>query len=132
MTTSSDTNPAAGLDLADPDRIRYGVEEVSESLNYFDEIAIEKHFGKDWTDLAATITLRALAFILERRAGLTDRDAFAKVAQLPLVAVNAYFDLDAAEVPEVAPDEDPDLLDAVGKDDATPPQPPTNWPPSVS
>lgn len=137
--------PEPQLDhLAEP--IQYGVEEISESLNYFDEIAITKHFGQEWTDLSSTITLRALAFILERRNGLTDKDAFHKVTHMRLADVNDYFTFDHADAqpPEAELEDDLDdepVLDVdqrilddgpVGNGDALPGPPPTTSQPSAS
>ena len=70
------------------------VEEVTGRLNGFDEIAIEKHFGKDLGNLSGTMTLRALVFALARREGKDDREAFRGAMQKTLVECRDTFDRD--------------------------------------
>lgn len=54
------------------------LEEVSDSLTGFDEIAITQQFGRTVTDLAQhdpSMFGRAMVFVVKRRDGATDDDA---------------------------------------------------------
>lgn len=64
-------------------------EELSRSLNGFDEIAIERYFHKPFHELSATTLVRALVFIAEKRDGMGDQDAFKKVMDMPISALEA-------------------------------------------
>lgn len=78
------------------------VSEVAESLTGFDELAIEKSFGKSLDELKPTMVGRALVFVVERRAGKTDPEAKSAAMEMPMGQVNSYF-LD--EPDDVLPDE---------------------------
>jgi hypothetical protein len=71
-------------------------EEAAESLTGFDEIAIEQMFRKDISDLSGTMSMRAIMFVLYRRNGQSDSDAFRAVMAAPLKEIQAGF----AEVDE--------------------------------
>jgi hypothetical protein len=89
---------------------RPSVAAVMESLNGFDEIAIEQRFG-DLSGLSGMRTVRALQFVRIRRGGLNDKDAY-----------NTTMLLTLGELKELFADEAPaDSLEgessAEGKDD---------------
>ena len=76
--------------------------EVVDSLTGYDEVAIEKRFGRDIEDLAentGTTFLRALMFTLKRREGLSDGDAHTAVMSMTFAELREAF----------APDADADL-----------------------
>lgn len=68
------------------------VEDATGALNGFDEIAIEKAFGKDLGSLNGTMTLRALVFALERRGGANDKDAYGTAMRATLLECRDTFD----------------------------------------
>ncbi len=70
------------------------VEEVVKSLTGFDEIAIEQKFREDFTSLSPTMTTRALVFILEKRAGAEDKDAYRTSMNMPLGDIQGRFSED--------------------------------------
>lgn len=78
------------------------LEDVLESFDGWDEIVISQFFGeKDWTDLTGSMLGRAAAFVLARREGILDGDAYKRAMGLPLRELKALFaddDLDAAAV----------------------------------
>lgn len=84
------------------------------SLNGYDEIAIAKAFGCDFTELKdrPVMFLRALMFVMERRAEAKDAEAFKTAMSATATEVNAYF---PDETPDLDP-EDPDTES--GKGDA--------------
>jgi hypothetical protein len=86
-------------DLLDADALFRG-------LNGFDQIAIEQHFRTKLKTFAEDgfALMRPLLFIVEKRAGLADADAFRKVMLLPLEDVTGRF-----RRPDDADDEDPSL-----------------------
>lgn len=93
-------------------------EEVAESLTGFDEIAVTKHFGVDVymdSETKPVLIQRALVFILKRRDGLTDTDAYQAAMSMPLSEVSDY----CAKAEDDVMADDPDS--APGKDD-TPPE----------
>lgn len=69
--------------------------EVFESLNGFDEIAIKKMFGQTMNSLTgpdeAVMWHRALIFTEQRRAGLNDHAAWEHAMGLALADVKGYF-----------------------------------------
>lgn len=71
--------------------------EVIGSFTGFDEISIEKAFGRDFGALNATMTMRAMAFVHHRRAGSTDKEAYQKAMAAPLREVRDLFDDDEEE-----------------------------------
>jgi hypothetical protein len=88
--------------------------EMINSLTGWDEIAISKHFGRDYFDLTGSNVVRALAFVQERRNGLSDVDAKEAALKLTIGACNDLFQAE----PE---DEDPDAPDsAAGKEPSAP------------
>lgn len=90
-------------------------DEVVDSLTGFDEIAIRNAFGMDilksGEDQPATM-LRSLAFVLNRREGMTDSDAKNAALSMTLGEVNALFEEDEDEA---VPD---DPSTPLGKDDS--------------
>lgn len=94
------------------------IQEVMESLTGFDEIAIEKHFnGFDvYTDgeTRSIRAMRALAFVLYRRDGQTDRDALTAAQELPFKDLTALFLPDEPEL-------DPNDPETPSGKDSTPP-----------
>jgi hypothetical protein len=81
-------------ELIDPD-------EIARSLTGFEEIAIENMFRKAVHVLAddGTAMMRALLFVLEKRDGMADVDAFRKVMLMRLDDVVARFAQDDTTVP---------------------------------
>lgn len=73
---------------------RMSADEFMETLTGFDEIAIEKAWGKDVMALAQgspTTLLRALVFVERRRDGLNDHEAKDAVLGMTLREVNERF-----------------------------------------
>lgn len=56
------------------------VEDVMDSISGFDEIAVEKAFGKELLDLSASMVTRALVFVMERKKNGNDNTAAFNVA----------------------------------------------------
>lgn len=79
-------------------------DEMIESLTGFDEIAIAKHFGAEWTELTNTKPStfnRSLVFVHLTREGRSAAAAKDEVMNMNLRAVKDYF---APDVDEVVPD----------------------------
>lgn len=78
-------------------------EEAIESLTGFDELAIAKHFGMEWSDLAekkpSTFT-RALVFVHLTREGRSAQDAKNEVMGMTLGTVQGYFSTEDEPMPE--------------------------------
>ncbi len=103
-------------------------EQLFESLNGFEEIAIHERFGVSIGKLAddnETLFMRALVFTDMVRSGLSPGDARSTVMAMRLVDVKGWFLADGADV---MPD-DPDS--AAGKDDSRPASTPRISPPSA-
>ena len=73
---------------------------VAESMTGFDEIAIEQLFRSPVEKMSGTLQMRAMVFVLRRREGMSDVDAFKAVMNMPFVEVDAQF-RDEDEVAEV-------------------------------
>ena len=99
------------------------IEEITESLTGFDELAIAKFFGMEWMALGETrptALSRALIFVHKRREGAKDADAYQQAMSLTLGETTEYFADDADEM-------DPDDPDSEsGKDDSSPSEQPTS------
>lgn len=81
--TAQATTPPARLDP----------EQVAGSCTGFDELAIERAFGRELTDLGeSTRALRALLFVVRRRGGLSDTDAYRAVMNLSLDELMGHFE----------------------------------------
>lgn len=80
------------------------VVETQNSLNGFDELAIEKAFGAEYDDLNGRNVLRALIFTLKRREGLDDIKARKVVLEIPMDQLVTHFAEDANEVDEDEPE----------------------------
>lgn len=76
------------------------VEDITGSLNGFDELAIEKKFGKELGSLNGTMTLRALVFVLERRNGKEDREAYNEAMRRTLIECRDTFASSSPAVPD--------------------------------
>lgn len=101
----------------------HNVGEFMESLTGFDEIAMEKHLGVDvYTEGEAKPMrmMRALAFVVHRRAGLTDVQAKEAALSMPVAAVNAMFADNSEDVDPSDPDSES------GKGDSEPDSTPKN------
>lgn len=76
------------------------VKGLFESMTGFDEIAIERMFGKSADVMrnsgAETLLLRSLVFVAYRREGLKDPEAFKKVMNAPMKEINAFIEQRAA------------------------------------
>lgn len=79
------------------------VEETFLSVNGFDDIAVEQKFGKELSDLSPVKTTRALVFVLKRRDGSSDADAFRAVMEMGLGDLNECFS-DGEAAPEILAD----------------------------
>lgn len=101
--------------------------EVIDSMTGFDEIAAEKFFDGfnvyDAVDTAEggrprardmVTLLRVGVFILKRRDGLSDKDAYDAAMSMPSRVVNGYFADDPEEIDADDPDTEP------GKDSSAP------------
>jgi len=88
--------------------------EAMESINGFDEIAIEKHMGYDiyTSDEEGSgvyrekpvLMIRCLIFVMQRRTGQTDVEARRAVMEMTVKDVHDYF----ADDPEDLDPDDPD------------------------
>ncbi|WP_028654880.1 hypothetical protein [Nocardioides sp. J54] len=78
--------------------------EAMNSLNGFDEIAIEKAFGQDFDDLNGRATVRAVIFVLEKRAGASDKDAKQYAMSVPMGQLDDHFESNPEEVDEDEPE----------------------------
>lgn len=90
--------------------------EVMESMTGFDEIAVAQKFGGEILSLAEsrqTAFMRALVFVIKRREGLKDADAYRAAQELTLKETQEFFALDD----EVMPDEP---VTPAGKDEPQP------------
>lgn len=65
--------------------------ETVNSFTGFDEIAIARYFQKDMSELPATTSMRAMLFVLKRREGTKDSDAYKFVMSMPLGEVTGSF-----------------------------------------
>lgn len=72
--------------------------EQVELLTGHDELAIEKHFGKDLDSLRFTLQLRALFMCHTKRSGATEKDAYKAAMDISLKALGDQF---ADEEPEI-------------------------------
>lgn len=107
MTTSApDSTPAdsGGTSVDQGTGEPPTMEEFAESLTGYDEIAIAKYFGAEVGDLPGTRFVRAMAFVGNRRQGLTDRDAYEAVMSATLKQVTEAF----ADDPDDALPDEPD------------------------
>lgn len=105
------------------------MEEFSETITGYEEIAIAKHFGEDWSTLPETkptMFMRALIMVDQSRAGKNAKDAKDHAMALALKAANEYF----AEDPEEPNPEDP-VTDS-GKDASPLEDTPRSLPASAS
>lgn len=67
--------------------LQLGSNEVGDSLNGFDQIAIHQQFKHELEDLGALMQQRGLVYVLLRRDGLADGEAFQTVMKMPASAV---------------------------------------------
>lgn len=92
-------------------------DEMFESLNGFDEIAIANAFGAEVTELAEKRPIgfvRALVFVDLRRKGSKDAEARSKALTMTVKEIETYFPEDEEEP---MPD---DPITESGKDDSQP------------
>lgn len=80
--------------------------ETLESLTGFDEIAIEKAFGREFDDLGGRATVRALIFIQRKRAGDSDKDAKNYALEVAIGKLDDHFAAPAEEVDDDDPETD--------------------------
>lgn len=74
------------------------VEETMDSITGFDEVAVERAFGKELLELSATMVTRALVFVLERKLNGNDNTAAFNVAMnLGMRELNDRFEEPAKE-----------------------------------
>ena len=68
-------------------------DEVYNSLNYFDELAVKRCFGEEILALKArpNAFMRSLVFSILRKEGLKDKEAQDRVFQMPNGEVTDYF-----------------------------------------
>lgn len=80
---------------------KLNVEELTESLTGFEEIAISKVFSvKDFMTLPGTMSVRALLFVVYKRDGDNDTDAYQKAMEMSMKAVQEFFDDDIEAIPD--------------------------------
>ena len=77
--------------------------EKVEQLTGFDELAIEKAFGKDIDGLRLTMQLRAVVFIDETRSGANTGDAKKAAMGLTIKNLRDYFGDEPEELDEETP-----------------------------
>jgi hypothetical protein len=85
-------------------------DEFLESMTGFEEIAVEKQFGTDVLGLAehkATMFTRALVFVMQKRDGRADKDAYDAVMNMPLSEVQDHFAEPEDEVMPSEPETEP-------------------------
>jgi len=73
------------------------IEEMAGSLTGFDEIAIEQSFKRPLTELSETMQARALAFVLARRKGSTDTEAYGYCMRSTLTVIMSLLDTPESE-----------------------------------
>ncbi|GAB3663474.1 hypothetical protein GCM10027596_26680 [Nocardioides korecus] len=100
----------------------YDVEEVVGSLNGFDELAVKKAFGTPVGELEGTFMLRACAFVLFKRQGQSDREAYDAAMTLTLTQCDEMF---VGHEDEPMPDEP---VTPAGKDASLPSVTPSSSP----
>ncbi len=93
---------------------KQSAEDVILSLTGFDEIAIEKAFRSDLEKLTAQRQMRALAFVIFKRQGQPDPDAYEAAMTL---SQRDVLDMFGIAVDEVMPDEP---VSDLGKDGSPP------------
>lgn len=72
--------------------IRYDFEAIANSMNGFDEIAIERMFSRGFKKLdAGTLMGRAILFVQWRRDGMKDTAAYQKAMLLTIEEMEALF-----------------------------------------
>lgn len=85
--------------------------EVQNSLNGFDEIAIEKHMGTDLVEMVnankMSTFMRSLIFVHLRHQGLSDVDAKQGAMEVTLGDLESYFADEPEEIFEDEPESDP-------------------------
>jgi len=87
----TDLPPATDQTKQQPKRL--DPEQVAGSCTGFDEIAIERAFGRELTDLGeSTRALRALLFVVHRRDGMSDPDAYRSAMSLTLDELMGHFE----------------------------------------
>ena len=85
-------------------------DEIFESLNGYDEIAIAQQFGSVVGDLAQhnqSMFARALVFIIKRREGASDEAAKTAVMEMPVKELTEYLTAEETSEEEVGKDEQP-------------------------
>lgn len=92
--------------MSAPKKYETTVEEAMKSMNGFDEIAIEQAFGKDFDELSGRKSVRALIYVLEKRAGSSDKDAKTFAMNVPAGDFDAMFEEPVDEIDEDDPDTD--------------------------
>lgn len=112
-------------DTAPPEKMTG--QEVANSLTGFDEIAIKQAFGLSLDALDPITVARACGFVLNRRAGQSDRDAYQAVMAMPQRDLSALFATDDED-----DDPDPYAQSPAGKDSPPSATPMTSSPPSAS
>jgi len=82
-----------GAEHVQEDAEKYDGEQLLRSLNGFEQIAVEQHFRTKLKVIAddGIALMRPLLFVVEKRGGMPDADAFRKVMMMPLEDVNDRF-----------------------------------------
>lgn len=94
--------------------------DVALSLTGFDEVAITKFFGVEYTELEdrPMMFLRTLMFIVERRGGTKDSEAYKAAMNATTREVSDYFPDDPTETASAdLTDDERDEADELGKDE---------------
>lgn len=79
------------------------VEECTKSLTGYDELAIQRVFGKGLGELTGTMVPRSLMFVMSRREGAKDPDAYRMAMECPLGDLEDAFEDPAVLDEEKAP-----------------------------
>lgn len=109
-----------------PEDVKPTMQEIADSLTGYEEMGIERAFGKALENLSITTSARALGFVLAKREGQTHDEAFKTVMELrALDLADRFADVDQEPMPE-------EPVTTAGKDDSPQPIEPGSSPGSAS
>lgn len=89
---------------------RPGLEELAESMNGFEEIAVQKSFGLSVEQLEGTIAARAFVFVELKRGGAKDAAAYKESMEMTLRGLTERF-------PEMNEDKTADPMAGIREDE---------------
>lgn len=90
--------------MSAPSNEKPTVGDTLKSLTGYDELAIDRAFGKGLDELNARELARALVFTLERRGGASDADAKRTALELPMSELDTRFETETEELDEEEPE----------------------------